>query len=146
VDVSLFWPPGHLPEAFTSGFPLPGPSWIAPTAGDAAVANAAAANRTAASLRALVMFTSLPEVAYMPRGTLNECLRRVQIGRKRPSENDPVPQEGKGRFRLARVVRVQGRGLHASKTPARMPGWGLALRARAGEGGRALRAKHRTAG
>jgi hypothetical protein len=31
MDVSLFCPPGHLPEAFVSGLPLPGPSLIAPS-------------------------------------------------------------------------------------------------------------------
>jgi hypothetical protein len=44
VDVSVFWPGGHLPAAFTSGFPAPGLSGNA-NAGELA-ASASAVVRT----------------------------------------------------------------------------------------------------
>jgi hypothetical protein len=67
VDVSLFWPGEHLPEPFVSGFPAPGPSFIAASAGADAVANAAVAKSSAVSLRAFLM--SPPSMRSLACGT-----------------------------------------------------------------------------
>jgi hypothetical protein len=71
--------PVHWPLCPAPFPPLVGGDGFA-NAGAEAVARAALAKRIAPSLRALVMFTSLPEVAYMTTGTLNECREVCILG------------------------------------------------------------------
>jgi hypothetical protein len=61
VEVSLFWPPGHLPDAFMSGLPFPGWSVMAawPNGETTAIADtASAANVAMAARRRLAMWPS----------------------------------------------------------------------------------------
>jgi hypothetical protein len=54
VEVSLFCPAGHLPDAFVSGLPAPGPGVMA------AVATPLAASAMAAANSAMRFFTASP--------------------------------------------------------------------------------------
>ena len=56
VEVSLFCPAGHLPDAFVSGFPAPGPGEMG------AVATPLAASAMAAANSAMRFFTAHPPV------------------------------------------------------------------------------------